>query len=93
MSNQQEIGSLLRHPDAGRRIKGFLGKIPYLSVSTTVQPITRGILRVGIQLVSDFEWHDRLHGTVEPFWLWVEDNESEKIYHSEYVLLHKKQVR
>lgn len=28
---------------------------------------------------------------VEPFWVWVEDNDNERIYHTEYLLIHKKQ--
>lgn len=36
-----------------------------------------------------FEWSDRIHGSVEPWWIFVEDTESERIYHHEYFLLHK----
>jgi hypothetical protein len=57
-----------------------------------VQPITRTILRVTLHIKGQFEWSDRLSATVEPFWVWVEDNENERIYHTEYFLLHKKQV-
>ena len=28
-----------------------------------------------------------MHGSVEPWWIWVEDAENETIYHSEYFLL------
>lgn len=39
-------------------------------------------------------WNDRVHGaTSEPFWIWVEDPESNHIYHHEYFLLTKKQVK
>ena len=35
-----------------------------------------------------------MHGaTSEPFWVWVEDPETNHIYHSEYLLLAKKAVR
>lgn len=36
----------------------------------------------------------QIHGSVgEPWWLWVEDPINDHIYHSEYLLLQKKQVR
>ena len=38
-----------------------------------------------------FEWNDKIHGTVEPWWIWVEDPDSEHIYHHETFLLSKKQ--
>lgn len=39
-------------------------------------------------------WNDRVHGgSAEPFWIWVEDPENNFIYHHEYFLLSKKQVR
>lgn len=35
----------------------------------------------------------QVHGSVgEPWWLWVEDPINDHIYHSEYILLQKKQV-
>lgn len=35
----------------------------------------------------------QVHGaTAESFWIWVEDPDNNHIYHSEYFLLHKKQV-
>jgi len=33
----------------------------------------------------------KIHGQAEPWWLWVEDESNERIYHSEYFILHKKQ--
>ena len=57
-----------------------------------LQPITRAVLLVTVHLYPEFRWVDRIHGAVEPFHLWVEDSDNEKIYHSEYLLLTKKQA-
>jgi activating signal cointegrator complex subunit 3 len=40
----------------------------------------------------NFRWNDRVHGSVEGWWIWVEDHENEHIYHSEYFLLHKQKA-
>ncbi len=43
--------------------------------------------------VCSFRWNDKVHGNAaEPFWIWVEDPESNHIYHSEYFVIHKKHV-
>lgn len=38
-------------------------------------------------------WNDRVHGkTSEAFWIWIEDPESNFMYHSEHFLITRKQV-
>lgn len=88
-----EIGSIIRHPRDGQRVASLIASIPKLYIEvTSIQPITRGILRVTLNISPDFTWVDRQHGSVEPWWIWVEDSNSETIYHSEYFLLNKKQA-
>ena len=41
--------------------------------------------------MADFLWKDTVHGANEAWWIWVEDADSEHIYHHEYFLLQKKQ--
>jgi len=86
-----EVSGILRQNRSGLLIQQYVGQFPYLDVQAAVQPITRTILRVTLTIRAQFEWSDRVHGTVEPFWVWVEDNENERIYHTEYFLLHKRQ--
>jgi activating signal cointegrator complex subunit 3 len=88
----RELGAVVRHPMAGPRLSSLLAQVPRLEIETTVQPITRNILRLTVTVWPAFTWSDRIHGTAEPFWLWVEDAQSEHIYHSEYLLLSRRQV-
>ena len=37
-------------------------------------------------------WNDKVHGTQEIYWIWVEDPNSNNMYHSEQFALTKKQV-
>uniref|UniRef100_A0A8C5UKZ0 Activating signal cointegrator 1 complex subunit 3 n=1 Tax=Malurus cyaneus samueli TaxID=2593467 RepID=A0A8C5UKZ0_9PASS len=60
---------------------------------STIQPITRTVLRVRLNIAPDFTWNDQVHGTVgEPWWIWVEDPTNDHIYHSEYFIIQKKQL-
>jgi activating signal cointegrator complex subunit 3 len=87
-----ELGALVRgNKLVGRKILTIARMFPQLDVEATVQPITRSVLRIHLTLTANFNWNDKVHGAVEPFWIWVEDSQTEFIYHSEYYLLHKKQ--
>jgi activating signal cointegrator complex subunit 3 len=90
--DHKEISALIRQNNSGLLIKQFVGQFPWLEIKVETQPITRTILRVTLRIKATFSWSDRVSGTVEPFWIWVEDNENERIYHTEYLLLHKRQV-
>ena len=46
-------------------------------------------LQVDLTITPDFQWDDKVHGFVEPFWVMVEDSDSEMLLHTEYFLLKK----
>jgi hypothetical protein len=49
---------------------------PMLKLDAQIAPITRNILRVTLR-------NDRIHGTVESWWIFVENAENVELYHSE----------
>lgn len=84
---------MIHHVRMGQTVKTCVDQIPAISLGASIQPITRTVLRVRLTITSDFQWNDKVHGsTSEPWWIWVEDPDNNHIYHSEYFLLHKKQV-
>uniref|UniRef100_A0A673MSU9 U5 small nuclear ribonucleoprotein 200 kDa helicase n=1 Tax=Sinocyclocheilus rhinocerous TaxID=307959 RepID=A0A673MSU9_9TELE len=90
---KDEIGHMLHHVNIGLKVKQCVHQIPAILMESSIQPITRTVLRVRLSITPDFRWNDQVHGSVgEPWWLWVEDPINDHIYHSEYFLLHKKQV-
>ncbi|XP_015759124.1 PREDICTED: activating signal cointegrator 1 complex subunit 3-like [Acropora digitifera] len=87
-------GHMIKHPRMGATVKRCVEQFPAISLASSIQPITRTVLRVRLTIKPDFQWEDRVHGsTSEPWWIWVEDPDNNHIYHSEYFLLHKKQVK
>jgi activating signal cointegrator complex subunit 3 len=82
-----ELGALVNHPRAGAGIARAVKQFPYLSVEVHLQPVTRTVLRMQLTVYAEFEWAERLHGGAETFWVWVEDPDTERIYHSEYLTL------
>lgn len=88
-----EIGDILRN----RRNADFIAKcaneFPMIDIDATLQPITRTVLRIRISVSANFRWNDGVHGKfAESFWIWIEDPESNYIYHSEFFQLTRKQA-
>ncbi|KAL6175995.1 hypothetical protein ACLB2K_052631 [Fragaria x ananassa] len=90
--SSQELGELIRMPKMGRTLHKFIHQFPKLNLAAHVQPITRTVLRVELTITPDFQWEDKVHGYVEPFWVIVEDNDGEYILHHEYFLLKKQYI-
>eukprot|EP00736_Rhodelphis_marinus_P006135 Rmarinus@m.26158 len=84
-----ELTGMLRNPGQAERVKRHAHQIPLLALEAVVHPITRTVIRIELDITPEFHWNDRMSGGVEPFWIWIEDSESEFIYHSEYFLLKK----
>lgn len=89
--DSKEIGEILRNQRSGGLIARCAEEFPMLDIEATLQPITRTVLRIRITVVSNFRWNDRVHGkTSESFWIWIEDPESNFIYHSEFFQISRK---
>lgn len=88
----QELGELIRAPKLGRTLHKFIHQFPKLNLAAHVQPITRSVARVELTITPDFQWEDKVHGYVEPFWVIVEDNDGEYILHHEYFMLKKQYI-
>eukprot|EP00898_Chlorokybus_atmophyticus_P007000 jgi/Chlat1/7300/Chrsp58S06941 len=85
--SSQEIGELIRFPKMGKTIHKFIHQFPKLELAAHVQPITRSVLKIDLTITPDFQWEEKVHGFVEPFWILVEDNDGENILHYEYFVL------
>ncbi|XP_065652394.1 activating signal cointegrator 1 complex subunit 3 isoform X2 [Hydra vulgaris] len=90
----KEIGLIVNHVSMGSTLKSCAFQIPRVQLGASIHPITRTVLRLNLKVIPDFEWNDKYHGKVaEPWWIWVEDPDTDNIYHSEYFLLSRKSVK
>lgn len=90
--DHREIGKLLRHEKMGKEVKAAAWQFPLLLLETIIQPITRTVLRVKLNIIPEFTWNDKVHGSQETYWIWVEDPDNNHMYHHEQFTLTKKQV-
>lgn len=89
--DSKEIGEMLRNSRVGSMVARCAEEFPLLDIEASLQPITRTVLRIRIFITASFKWNDRVHGKhAESFWIWIEDPESNFIYHSEYFQMTRK---
>ncbi|BFZ53989.1 Putative steryl acetyl hydrolase mug81 [Savitreella phatthalungensis] len=87
-----ELGSLVNFQRLGGKIKQAVDNFPLLAVDYELAPLTRQVLRVKLFITPDFDWSVSVHGAVESFWLWVEDEDGMEILYSEPFLLSKRRA-
>ncbi|KAL0213715.1 hypothetical protein P9112_005899 [Eukaryota sp. TZLM1-RC] len=83
----QRIGS---DYEVGRKLLQYIRYIPRLKIEASVQPITRGSIKIDLSLIADFDWSDDIHSRSEPFWIFVTDSDEELVVHSEFYILSKR---
>jgi hypothetical protein len=66
-----QLGELINAPSLGKVVKKMINMIPRLQLDATIQPLTRGLLRMDLILTPDFQWDQEQHGYVEPFLILV----------------------
>eukprot|EP00931_Biecheleriopsis_adriatica_P074347 TRINITY_DN48427_c0_g1_i1.p1 TRINITY_DN48427_c0_g1~~TRINITY_DN48427_c0_g1_i1.p1 ORF type:complete len:2277 (-),score=572.30 TRINITY_DN48427_c0_g1_i1:97-6843(-) len=88
-----ELTNICGTKDWGKAVDKYMRRVPNLVLDAKIQPITSTIMRITLTLKPDFDWSDRWSGPSEPFWVWVENPESQDILHSEYYILHKRNMQ
>jgi len=76
----------------GDAVQKYTRRVPNFELEAKIQPITSTIMRITLIIKPDFDWSDRWSGPSEPFYVWVENPESQDILHSEYYILHKRNL-
>jgi activating signal cointegrator complex subunit 3 len=84
-----EIGAALRHQSIGGKVLSAIANIPTIEMDASVVPITRTVVQIHLSITPEFKWRESLHGNSLRWYLWVEDSENERIYHSEIFTLTK----
>lgn len=71
-----ELGELVhlneRH---GAAILGAAKQFPTVQISYDLRPLGSDVLKISVRVTRAFDWNPKVHGTAEPFWLWVEDHD------------------
>ena len=83
-----ELGDLIRlNEHQGRALLTAAKQFPSLELAYSLRPLGPDILKVIVRVSRAFDWSTRVHGSVEPFWLWIEDHEENTILQLAHVHL------
>ncbi|GJQ12549.1 hypothetical protein GpartN1_g4340.t1 [Galdieria partita] len=93
-----ELSSALRAPQAAKNVMRCISLIPQIFLEAEAYPLTSTVIQIQLSWKPHFYWNDHLHGILEQsqerhpesWWLWVEDTETEQIYHSEQISVTKR---
>lgn len=88
----QQLGELVKVPKIGKILHKFIHQFPKLEVQPYLQPITRSCLKIDLTITPDFQWEDKVHGTAEPFWIFVTDCNGDELLYCEYFQLKQKYI-
>ncbi|KIM25210.1 hypothetical protein M408DRAFT_26410 [Serendipita vermifera MAFF 305830] len=49
-------------------------QLPAVTILAKLRPLSHELLRIHLNIERSFEWSAKIHGSAEPFWVWVEDH-------------------
>ena len=75
-----ELGEIIHlNEKHGSALKTCAMQFPTAKIEFTLRPLGSELLKISTRLTRDFEWSSKIHGSSEPFWLWVEDHQEVEI--------------
>merc|ERR1719191_1302436 len=87
--SQGELTNVTGAKSWAQAVMKYMRRVPLLELDAKIQPITSTIMRITLILKPNFDWSDRWSGPSEPFYVWVENPQTQDILHSEQFMLHK----
>lgn len=91
---KEDLSNLIRAPKMVSTVLRVAKAVPTLEiVQAKVAPLNRTVLYIEVSLFPSFRWNEAVHGNAESWWMWLEDHEEDRVYHSQRILLTKRQVR
>lgn len=75
-----ELGELVRLNERhGNAIREAAKQFPTVRITYDLRPLGSDVLKIAVKVERTFNWSSKVHGSVEPFWLWIEDHDATTI--------------
>ncbi|KAJ7591194.1 Sec63-domain-containing protein [Mycena floridula] len=82
-----ELGKLIHMSERqGQAVLNAAKQFPTVKIEYALRPLTFNILKIVVVVTPAFTWNNKIHGTGEPFWLWVEDEDGLSILQLSHLL-------
>jgi antiviral helicase SLH1 len=84
-----QLGYLVRLNERhGAAILTSAQQFPAVKLNYDLRPLGSDVLKIAVQIHRAFEWNSKVHGTAEPFWIWVEDHNGSYILQLARLMFH-----
>ena len=71
----QELGELVHmNEHHGAAIRNAAKQFPTVRITYNLRPLGSDVLKIAVKVTRTFNWSSKVHGSIEPFWLWIEDD-------------------
>ncbi|PIL37268.1 hypothetical protein GSI_00961 [Ganoderma sinense ZZ0214-1] len=78
--SSEELGKLIHlNEKHGAAVRNAAKQFPTVRISYSLRPLGADVLKIAVKVERAYNWSSKIHGSVEPFWLWVEDHEGTNI--------------
>ncbi|KAK7061615.1 putative helicase mug81 [Favolaschia claudopus] len=82
-----ELGQLVHlNKQHGQAILTAAKQFPSVRIAYKLRPLAPDVLKIAAQITPTFTWSSKVHGSAEPFWLWVEDHDGLNILHLSHLI-------
>lgn len=72
-----ELGELVHMNERyGSILKTASQQFPTVTITHSLRPLGHDILKIPVRVNRSFTWNTKVHGASEPFFLWIEDDQS-----------------
>jgi activating signal cointegrator complex subunit 3 len=88
-----EIGRFASSDKTARDIAKAVSHFPHVGLAAAVRPVTRSVVRIEVDVYPEFTFAERIHGSGEPWWVWIEDGENEHVYARERITIGREACR
>ncbi|KAJ3002623.1 hypothetical protein NUW54_g5749 [Trametes sanguinea] len=76
----EEIGKLIHlNEKHGSAVRDAAKQFPTARITYNLRPLGVDVLKIAVKVERAFNWSTKVHGSAEPFWLWVEDHDGTNI--------------
>lgn len=87
----EELGELVHlNKKHGEAIREAALQFPTAGVTYDLRPLGPDVLKIATRVTRAFKWDTRIHGSAEPFWIWVEDHEGRMIFQLVHMVFRQK---
>ncbi|KAH7924026.1 Sec63-domain-containing protein [Leucogyrophana mollusca] len=82
-----ELGELVRMNERhGQALRNAAKQFPTVQITYSLRPLGTDVLKIAVTVGRAFNWSSKVHGSGEPFWLWVEDHDGSTILQFTHLL-------